>query len=69
MNRFETSINALRSFHNDEDGMETMQVVMLVALGAFIMIVLNNWGDKILEWAKGLVEEVIGHDDASENQI
>ncbi len=69
MNYLENSIKALRSFHNDEDGMETMQVVMLVALGAFIMIVLNNWGDKVLEWAKGLVEEVIGHDDASESQL
>jgi hypothetical protein len=69
MNRINTSLKALQSFHNDEDGMETMQVVMLVALGAFIMIVLNQWGDKILEWAKGLVSDVVAHDDASASQL
>ena len=69
MNRTDITIQALRSFHNDEDGMETMQVVMLVALAAFVMIALNQWGDKILEWAKALVGDVVKHKDTSSAQL
>lgn len=45
----------------DESGLETAQIVMLVALGAFVMIVLNQWGDKLLEWCRAWVDGVMKH--------
>lgn len=45
------SIGSLvRSFHEDEDGIEAVQVVMIVAIAAIILVAMMTVGNKIYEW-------------------
>lgn len=39
--------NALRSFHNDEDGMEAIQVVLILAIAAVALLVVKGKWDGI----------------------
>jgi Flp pilus assembly pilin Flp len=41
---------AIRSFHEDEEGMETIQVVMLVAIAALVLIALKAFWNDIKQW-------------------
>ena len=38
--------NLFRKFHNDEEGLESLQVVMIIAIAAMIMIVAATVGQK-----------------------
>jgi pilus assembly protein CpaF len=50
--------NAARNFDQDEDGMETMQVVMIIAVAAIVLLfVRQQWGH-ISNWADTLVGEI-----------
>lgn len=44
----------LRSFHEDEDGMETLQTVMIVGVAALILIVLIAFWKPIKSWFNGV---------------
>jgi len=39
-------------FHEDEDGMETLQIVMIVGIAAIILIFTLAFWDKIKGWVK-----------------
>lgn len=41
---------ALRGFHEDEGGMEALQVVMIVAIAAVALIVVKTQWTKIKSW-------------------
>ena len=43
---------AIRRFHNDEQGMEVLQAVLLVAVAALIGVVLKQVGSHLLNLAK-----------------
>ena len=53
--------NTLKSFHNDEDGLEALQVVMIIAVAAVALIfVKSQWDgdDGIKKWATDLISSV-----------
>jgi len=35
---FANTLNSFRKFHNDEEGLEALQVVMIIAIAAMVMI-------------------------------
>jgi Flp pilus assembly pilin Flp len=47
-----TVVNALRSFHDDEDGIEAVQVVMILGIAAVVLIALWNFFPGIRKWVK-----------------
>lgn len=51
--------DSLHAFHDDEDGMETLQVVMIVGIAAVILLVLITQWKKIQKWFGGKTDEVI----------
>ncbi|MCC9608589.1 hypothetical protein LOC68_09510 [Blastopirellula sp. JC732] len=52
--------SAVDKFHNDEDGIEALQVVMIVALAAIILIAFMTLGDKVIQWMQERVQELMG---------
>lgn len=60
-NRFLEAVSSLRRFHDDEQGIETINAVMLLAVAAMVVIVLITSGKEILNWMKGLIKQVTGN--------
>ena len=50
--------HALRSFHEDEEGMESLQVVMIVAIGAVVLLVLKLMWPSIKGWVMSAVGKI-----------
>jgi hypothetical protein len=50
--------NSLRAFHEDEDGMEALQVVMIVAAAALVLIALKGLIGTVHQWAEEKVNEL-----------
>lgn len=59
MNAFK---NALRSFHNDEGGMEAMQTVVILAIAALVLLSLNTLWGTIEDQATNNVEDIMNAD-------
>jgi len=55
----------IKNLHNDEDGMETLQVVMIVGIGAVILIVLIAFWKEIKTWTKEKMGKVTSDADAT----
>ncbi|MDR2440400.1 MAG: hypothetical protein LBE12_13650 [Planctomycetaceae bacterium] len=49
----------LKRFHNDETGANALETVILIAIAATVVAVFIMWGDDIVDWGKGLLDEVI----------
>lgn len=59
----ETSLGgAIKAFHDDERGMETLQIVMIAGIAAVILIVLWQFFPKIRDWVNGLFGTVTKKD-------
>ncbi len=43
-------INTVRKFHNDEEGLEALQVVLIIAIAAMIMVANGTVGQKVVGW-------------------
>ncbi len=43
-------INTIRKFHRDEEGLEALQVVMIIAIAAMVMIACATVGQKTVAW-------------------
>lgn len=54
------SRSALLAFHADEDGMETMQIVMIIAVAAIVLLFVKSQWEAISGWASGLIGQVTG---------
>ncbi len=52
--------NFVRSFHEDEDGIEAVQVVMIVAIAAIILVAMMTVGNKIYGWMEDKWGELEG---------
>ncbi|QDV22329.1 Flp family type IVb pilin [Aureliella helgolandensis] len=52
----------LRSFHDDEDGLEAIQVVMIVAIAAIVMIAVMTIGQEVFDWLKEKWNQLKGED-------
>ena len=51
-----------KALHEDEDGLEAIQVVMIVALAAIIIIALMTVGQEIFDWMKEKWNKLKGED-------
>ena len=48
----------LRGFHENEDGMEAIQVVMIVAIAALVLIAFFTVGDRVFEWVGKMLTDL-----------
>ena len=51
--------SSMRKFHDDEEGMETLQVVMILAISAIVAVFIFTMWDKISAWAKELIDKIL----------
>ena len=49
-NPFRSAARKARAFHDDEEGMETIQVVMLLGLAAVVAVLIFAFWKDIKEW-------------------
>jgi Flp pilus assembly pilin Flp len=47
-------------FHNDEDGLEAVQVVMIVAIAAIILVAVMTLGQEVFDWLREKWNELRG---------
>ena len=50
--------NKVANFNNDERGMETLQVVLVIAVAAIILALIVNKWDDIRDWAVEAIDAV-----------
>ncbi len=43
-------VNAIRKFHRNEEGLEALQVVMIIAIAAMVMVACATLGQKAVTW-------------------
>ena len=53
-------IGLLETFHNDEDGIEAVQVIMIVAIAAIVLIAVMTVGQEVMDWLKEKWNELKG---------
>jgi hypothetical protein len=58
--------NSLKMFHEDEDGLETIQVVMIIAIAAVVLIVVKLYWNDIKQWAGNLLTDLLNTDAAKQ---
>jgi len=46
-------INRFRKFHRDEEGLEALQVVMIIAIAGMVMVAAATVGQQVVTWMKG----------------
>lgn len=51
-----------RKFHEDEDGLEAIQVVMIVAIAAIVLIAVMTIGQEVFQWLRDKWNELKGED-------
>jgi len=49
---------AVRGFHEDEEGIEALQVVMIVAIAAFILVLFRKQIGTVIQWVEGLLSKM-----------
>ena len=54
--------NLVRKFHSDEEGLESLQVVMIIAIAAMIMIAAATVGKSGVDWMTTQAEKLVGKD-------
>lgn len=52
--------NAAKKFHSDERGLEALQVVMIIAVAAIVMLLVKNNYETLKGWMETLVGEITG---------
>jgi hypothetical protein len=52
--------NLVAKFHNDEEGLESLQVVMIIAIAAMILIAAAIVGKSGVEWMEAYANPFIG---------
>jgi len=50
---------AIRGFHEDEEGLEALQVVMIIAIAAVILLFIRMYWRQISNWFAGLISQII----------
>lgn len=58
--KFQNFVESVKSFDRDEDGIESIQVVMILAFGAVVMVAAWAFWDQIKGWASGLINGILG---------
>ena len=52
--------SSIRKFHRDEEGLEALQVVMIIAIAAMVMIACATVGKAAVTWMQGKWDELQG---------
>src|ERR1044072_14359 len=52
--------NLVHRFHHDEEGLESLQVVMIIAIAAMIMIAAGTVGKQGVDWMNDKTSGIIG---------
>jgi Flp pilus assembly pilin Flp len=52
----------LRKLHDDEEGLEAVQVVMIVAIAALVLIGVMTIGQEVFNWMREKWNELKGQD-------
>jgi len=50
---------SLKKFHNNEEGLEALQVVMIIAVAALALLIVKSRWSQISTWFQQKVDEVI----------
>jgi hypothetical protein len=53
-------LKSLRRIHNDERGLETLQVVMIIAVAALVLALVKLTWPSIQAWFNKLVQAITG---------
>jgi Flp pilus assembly pilin Flp len=53
---------SIRQFHNDEEGLEALQVVMIIAIAAMVMIACATIGKAAVSWMGDKWKTLKGND-------
>ncbi len=53
---------SIRKFHNDEEGLEALQVVMIIAIAALVLIACATVGKKVVQWMTGYTDTLVGNE-------
>lgn len=51
---------SLRRIHEDERGLETLQVVMIIAIAALILALIKAYWPQVRTWFETLVNNILG---------
>ena len=62
MNRLATSV---KRFHNEEKGMEALQVVLIIAVAAVIMAFFVRFWPDVRDWAEEVITNLIDFDESA----
>ena len=54
--------NLVRKFHSDEEGLEALQVVMIVAIAGMIMVAASTVGKNGVDWMETQANALVGKD-------
>lgn len=57
---FQNIRNTIKRFHNDEDGIEAVQVIMIVAIAAIVLVGVMTVGQEVMDWLKEKWNELRG---------
>lgn len=57
---YESFKSELQAFDRDESGDQNMQVVMILAISAFVATIVWFFGKQIVDWAKGMMKSLLG---------
>lgn len=52
----------IKDFHNEQDGIEAVQVIMIVAIAAIVLIAVMTLGQEVMDWLKEKWNELKGKD-------
>jgi len=70
MPRLLTLRNRLIRFHKNEEGLEALQVVMIIAVAALVLILIKtSWEKRIVPFFKEMLENITGWKDTSDTDI
>ena len=53
-------LKSLRRIHEDEQGMEALQVVMIIALAAVVLFFINTYWNTIKTWLNNATKAITG---------
>jgi Flp pilus assembly pilin Flp len=53
---------SIKYFNNEEDGIEAVQVIMIVAIAAIVLIAVMTVGQEVMDWLKEKWQELKGKD-------
>ncbi len=59
---FKKPHSIVEGFHNDEDGIEAIQVIMIVAIAAIVLIAVMTVGQEVMDWLKEKWGDMKGKD-------